>query len=77
MGSQRLWQRPAIRDNRRMSDVRLVDLDVIKRYSLAIRQELAPAEEVLAALEASREHIIASLQRPGGNTTRRRRPRRA
>ena len=27
------------------SDVRLVDLDVIRRYSLALRQESAPAEE--------------------------------
>ncbi len=59
-----------------MSDVRLVDLDVIKRYSLAIRQELAPAEEVLAALDASRDHVLATLQRPAGGT-RRRRPRRA
>ena len=60
-----------------MSDVRLVDLDVIKRYSLAIRQELAPAEEVLAALDASRDQVMAALQRPAGGGTRRRRPRRA
>ena len=29
------------------AEVRLVDLAVIKRYSLAVRQERAPAEEVL------------------------------
>jgi hypothetical protein len=44
-----------------MADVRLVDLDVIKRYSLAVRQETAPAEEILAALDASREVVAAAL----------------
>lgn len=44
-----------------MSDVRLVDLDVIKRYSLAVRQEWAPAEEMLAALEASRRQVLAAM----------------
>ena len=42
-------------------EVRLVDLEVIKRYSLAVRQESAPAEEVLAALDASREAVMATL----------------
>ncbi len=56
--------------------MRLVDLDVIKRYSLAIRQELAPAEEVLAALDASRDHVMAALERQAGGRARRRRPRR-
>jgi hypothetical protein len=53
-------------DNRAMSDadVRLVDLDVIKRYSLAIRQECAPADEVLAALDASRELVLAAMGLP-------------
>ena len=46
-----------------MADVRLVDLDVIRRYSLAVRQETAPAEEVLAVLDASREVVIAALER--------------
>lgn len=45
-----------------MPDVRLVDLDMIKRYSLAIRQEAAPAEEVLAALDASRDQVLAVLR---------------
>ncbi|HUP69231.1 MAG TPA: hypothetical protein VM142_05385 [Acidimicrobiales bacterium] len=48
-----------------MSDVRLVDLDVINRYSLAVRQEWAPAEEVLAVLEASREQVMAAMRPPG------------
>lgn len=58
-----------------MPDVRLVDLDVIKRYSLAVRQESAPAEELLAALDASRELVVAAM----AATTRRTRrsPRRA
>jgi hypothetical protein len=47
-----------------MPDVRLVDLDVIKRYSLAVRQESASAEDVLAALDASREVVLAALGRP-------------
>lgn len=42
-------------------EVRLVDLEVIKRYSLAVRQESAPAEDLLAALDASREAILASM----------------
>lgn len=45
-------------------EVRLVDLEVIKRYSLAVRQESAPAEDLLAALEASREAILASMDPP-------------
>ena len=44
-----------------MPDVRLVDLDIIRRYSLAVRQETAPAEEVLAVLDASREIVVAAL----------------
>jgi hypothetical protein len=56
-----------------MADVRLVDLDVIKRYSLAVRQETAPAEEVLAALDASRAAVKAAM----GQTRTRRTPLRA
>lgn len=49
-----------------MAEVRLVDLEVIKRYSLAIRQESAPASEVLAALDASRATVLAAMtQRVG------------
>jgi hypothetical protein len=46
-----------------MPDVRLVDLDFVRRYSLALRQEHAPAEELLAALEASREQVLAAMRR--------------
>jgi hypothetical protein len=44
-------------------EVRLVDLDVIKRYSLAVRQESVPAEELLTALDASRDAVLAALGR--------------
>jgi len=53
-------------------DVRLVDLDMIKRYSLAIRQESAPAEEVLAVLDATREQVLAAMS--PAPARRRRRP---
>ena len=42
-------------------EVRLVDLEVIKRYSLAVRQESAPAEDLLAVLDASRDAVLAAL----------------
>ncbi|MBV8982629.1 MAG: hypothetical protein JO086_17150 [Acidimicrobiia bacterium] len=47
------------------AEVRLVDLAVIKRYSLAVRQERASAEEVLEALEDSAAVVIAALERAG------------
>ncbi|MDQ1397794.1 MAG: Histone H1-like nucleoprotein [Acidimicrobiaceae bacterium] len=43
--------------------VRLVDLDVIKRFSLAVRAESAPAADVLAALEASRVAVLEIIER--------------
>ena len=46
------------------AEVRLVDLEVIKRYSLAVRQESAPAEDLLAALDASRDAVLALLGKP-------------
>jgi hypothetical protein len=58
-------KRPGRGKNAAMADVRLVDLDVIKRYSLAVRQESAPAEDVLAALDASREAVLAAMGSPG------------
>jgi hypothetical protein len=48
------------------AEVRLVDLAVIKRYSLAVRQERAPAEEVLEALEDSAAVVIAALEQDQG-----------
>lgn len=44
-----------------MPDVRLVDLEVIKRYSLAVRRDAVPAEELLAALDASRATVLAAM----------------
>ena len=52
-----------------MPDVRLVDLEVIKRYSLAIRRDAVPAEELLDALEASRATVLAALGRDGDDET--------
>jgi hypothetical protein len=46
-----------------MQEVRLVDLDVIKRYSLLVRQDAVPADELLASLDASREVVLAALGR--------------
>ena len=43
-------------------EVRLVDLEVIKRYSLAVRQETVPAAELLAALDASRTAVVAAMK---------------
>ncbi len=48
-----------------MLDISIVDLDIILRYSLAIGQETAPADEVLAALDASRAFVIARLEEAG------------
>ena len=48
------------------AEVRLVDLAVIKRYSLAVRQERAPAEEILEALEDSAAVVIAALEEDQG-----------
>lgn len=56
-------------------EVRLVDLEVIKRYSLAVRQESAPAEDLLAALDASRDAVLASMKVPVASTRAARKPR--
>lgn len=55
-----------------MADVRLVDLDVFKRYSLAIRQEAAPAEELLAVLDATRRQVEEAGRSPARASRRRR-----
>ena len=44
--------------------VRLVDLDVIKRFSLAVRQDTAPAADVLEALDASRAAVLKVIGKP-------------
>ena len=59
-----------------MTDVRLVDLDLIKRYSLAVRQESAPADELLAVLDATREQVVAAMM-AAGTSAPARRPRRS
>jgi len=46
-------------------DVRLVDLEVIKRYSLAVRRDTVPAAELLAALDASRALVTAAMAAAG------------
>lgn len=45
-----------------MPDVRLVDLEVIKRYSLAVRRDAVPADELLTALDASRDVVLAAMK---------------
>jgi hypothetical protein len=45
----------------------LVDLDVIRRYSLALRREAAPAAEVLASLDASRAAVLALMRAEMGS----------
>ena len=50
-----------------MADVRLVDLEVFKRFSLAVRREYAPAEAVLAVLEADRRAVLAAMDADDGN----------
>ncbi|HEY2427900.1 MAG TPA: hypothetical protein VGI06_03140 [Acidimicrobiales bacterium] len=63
-----------------VAEVRLVDLEVIKRYSLAVRRDRVPALELLQALEASQAVVRAALadgEPPAGgspaSTVRRRR----
>jgi hypothetical protein len=51
-------------------EIRLVDLPVICRYSLAVRRESAPAEEVLAVLDASRDAVLAAMGRRPAATPR-------
>jgi hypothetical protein len=57
-----------------MAEVKLVDLEIIKRYSLAVRQEAAPAKDLLAALDASRATVQAAIDGPSSTRSRRARP---
>src|SRR5437763_12549199 len=52
---------PPGRENMSEPTVRLVDLDVIKKFSLAVRRDEAPAAEVLEALDASRATVLAAI----------------
>jgi hypothetical protein len=51
-----------------MAEVRLVDLDVIKRYSLVVRRDAVPAEELLAALESSRQTVVSAMEQGAAST---------
>jgi len=44
-----------------VEQVRLPDLEVIRRYSIAVRREHAPVEEVLEALRADVAAIEAEI----------------
>lgn len=44
-----------------MENVRLPDLETIRRFSIAVRTEHAPAEEVLEALRADLERIERAI----------------
>ena len=44
-------------------DVQLTDLEVVQRYSLAVRQASAPREDLVAALEADLAWLTGSAPR--------------
>jgi hypothetical protein len=71
-----------------VDQVRLPDLEVIRRYSIAVRREHAPADEVLEALQADVDAIRSAMRgssraeprqspRPASRSTARPAPRRA
>jgi len=45
-----------------VDQIRLPDLEVIRRYSIAVRREHAPADEVLDALQTDVEAIRRALR---------------
>jgi len=45
-----------------VDQIRLPDLEVIRRYSIAVRREHAPADEVLEALQTDVEAIRRALR---------------
>ncbi|HVM39905.1 MAG TPA: hypothetical protein VM618_03885 [Acidimicrobiia bacterium] len=55
-----------------MAEVRLVDLEIIKRFSLAVRAEYADADELLEALEASRRTVERAARSTTGSSASRR-----
>jgi hypothetical protein len=44
-----------------VEEVRLPDLETIRRFSIAVRSEHAPVEQVLEALEADLEKVRQAL----------------
>ena len=57
-----------------MEDVRLPDLETIRRFSIAVRSEHAPAEQVLEALQMDVAKVQQALgrraARPAGTPAR-------
>jgi hypothetical protein len=45
-----------------VDEVRLPDLETIRRFSIAVRSEHAPAEEVIEALRTDLERIEGALR---------------
>jgi hypothetical protein len=45
-----------------VDQIRLPDLEVIRRYSIAVRREHAPADEVLEALQADVDMIRRAIR---------------
>lgn len=54
-----------------MAEVRIVDLPIIKRFSLAVRREFADADDVLEALDDSRAEVKRVLRREGSGSASR------
>ena len=50
-----------------MDEVRLPDLEVIRRFSIAVKRERAPVDEVVAALQAD---LDAIMRAQGGGAAR-------
>jgi hypothetical protein len=60
-----------------MEEVRLPDLEVIRRFSIAVRSEHAPAADVVDALQTDLERIQRALRGRGSRKTTRTSPRSA
>jgi hypothetical protein len=56
-----------------LDEVRLPDLETIRRFSIAVRQEHAPVDDVMAALRIDLERLErATSAKSAGRTTRKR-----
>lgn len=51
-------------------DVQLTDLQVIQRYSLAVRSATAPREELMAFLQADLDWLRDGRRTPAGSRSR-------
>lgn len=60
-----------------MNEIRLPDLEVIRRFSIAVRSEHAAAEDVLEALRADVASVEKSMRRRRTTRTTKRKPARA